>query len=254
MFWVLFLLLSCVASALACARLCLAAVEAARTSPGRRAGDRELNLYEAAFLAGGPHRVAELTLVSMHRRRRLLLAHTGWATVVDPEGRDDHERAVIGAIGPTGQALTGAIRTATAAADAVRSLADRLVAAGLAVPSASRTGVEAGVRAVRGAAVLTAALGAVSLLMPHERPVLPAVIVAWFALPLLLSLGCLVIARIEIHPYTQWASPDGQRLLASLSAERGSLTAVAVRGVGAVEDPELRAALAHRGPLTHRGH
>ncbi|MFI6645268.1 TIGR04222 domain-containing membrane protein [Streptomyces sp. NPDC050504] len=247
MFWVLFLLIACVASALACARLCLAAVDAARTGTARGTVERELNLYETAFLAGGPHRVAELTLVSMHRRRRLLLAHTGWATVVDPEGGDDHERAVIGAIGPTGQAPTAATRTATAAADAVRSLADRLVAAGLAVPSASRTGVAAGVRAVRAAAVLTAALGTVSLLMPHERPVLPAVIVAWFSLPLLLSLGCLVIARIEIYPYTRWASPDGQRLLASLRAERGSLAAVAMRGASGVDDPELRAALTHRG-------
>ncbi|MGW2560672.1 FHA domain-containing protein, partial [Streptomyces sp. NPDC001514] len=33
---------------------------------------------------------------------RLLLAHTGWATVVDPEGVDDLERSVIRAIGPQG--------------------------------------------------------------------------------------------------------------------------------------------------------
>ncbi|NEC64352.1 TIGR04222 domain-containing membrane protein, partial [Streptomyces sp. SID9727] len=73
----------------------------------------------------------------------------------------------------------------------------------------------------------------------------------WFALPLVLALGCLAIARVEAHPYGAWASPDGQRLLASCAvpgdgATDDTLVAVAVRGVDAVDDPALRAALTGR--------
>ncbi|MFD4140097.1 TIGR04222 domain-containing membrane protein, partial [Streptomyces sp. NPDC058572] len=125
MFWVLFLLVAWAVTGLNCIRLCVAASEAAPLPEGT-GSDRELSLYEAAFLAGGPQRVTDLTLISMHRRRRLLLAHTGWATVVDPVGEDDLERSVIGAIGPAGQAPIAAVRSTASTADAVRVLADRL--------------------------------------------------------------------------------------------------------------------------------
>lgn len=244
----LFLFLAWSAAGLSCARLCLAAVDTARPPSARLGAQRELTLYEAAFLAGGPQRVTELTLVSMHRRRRLLLAHTGWDTVVDPDGEDDLERSVMGAIGPAGQARTGAVRAAASAADAVRTLADRLVHAGLAVPDGDRTQVASAVRQVRGATVLTAALAALSLLMVPQEEGGGGPLLVWFALPLVLTLGALAIARIEVHPYTRWASPDGRRLLVGLvgtgdGSERAFLTAVAVHGVGAVDDPSLRAAL-----------
>lgn len=261
MFWVLLLLPAWVVAGVACTRLCLAAVRAAAvdTAPGRA---HELTLYEAAFLSGGPARVADLTLVSMARQRRLLLAHTGWATVVDPRGRDDIERSVIGAIGPDGQSRIAPVRTATAAADPVRGLADRLVRAGLAVPDGGRTTVASGIRQVRLAAAAVLVLGVVALLTPPgllpgaagaahtPRPL----IALWFALPLTLTLSCLVIARIEAHPYSRWASPAGQRLLGALARhsargidDRSYLATVAVRGVRAVGEPDLRAAFAHRG-------
>lgn len=248
MLWVLLLLVASGAAALSCLRLCLAAAAVDRA---RDPGDVELTLYETAFLAGGPHRVADVALVTMHLRRRLLLAHTGWATVVDPEGRDEVERTVIHAIGPAGQSLIPPIRAATAAADAVRALADRLVAAGLALPGGERTDLASAVRMVRGAALLEVAMaGAVLLLSGQEQghgsPLTTEWV--WFGLPLVLTLGCLAIARMEIHPWDSWASPTGQRLLDSYAApaggaERDVLAAVAVKGVGAVDDPALRAAL-----------
>ncbi|WP_406505894.1 TIGR04222 domain-containing membrane protein [Streptomyces sp. NBC_00212] len=251
MFWVLFLLPAIVAAGLSCGRLCLAAVAAARPQP-RPDGERGLSCYEAAFLAGGPYRVADLTLVSMHRTHRLLLAHTGWATVVDPEGRDDLERSVLTAIGPGGQERIAVIRAGAAAADAVRSLADRLAGAGLAVPDAVRSGVSSSVRAVRSATLLISVLAISALLMPGEGDTGRGEIAAWFALPLVLTLGCLAIARVEIHPYTRWASPDGQRLLGGLDPAGDPLTAVAVRGLRAVDDPQLRSALTS-GRFAHRG-
>lgn len=262
MFWVLFLLVAWAAAAMSCIRLCLATAAAAPPAaaapePARHA----LNLYETAFLAGGPHRVADLALVSMHLRRRLLLAHTGWATVVDPEGRDEVERTVIRAIGPGGQSRIAPIRAAAAATDAVRGLADRLVAAGLAVPHGTRSGVASAARAVRASAVLVVLLAGAAVLLPGPGPDGSGPVVAWFGLPLVLTLGCLAIARVENEPYSPWASPSGQQWLDSLpapvsGADRDLLAAVAVQGARAVEDPALRAALTGRrtGWSAHPGH
>ncbi|MGY0057603.1 TIGR04222 domain-containing membrane protein [Streptomyces sp. LZ34] len=286
MFWLLFLLVACAAAVASCARLCACAVAAAREPEGTGAGRDCLSLYEAAFLSGGPGRVGDLALVAMDRQRRLLLAHTGWVTVVDPDGRDELERSVIAAIGPRGQSPVPPVRAALAAAAPVRALADRLVAAGLAVPAAARTNVAAAVRQVRAAAGLVLLMGAAALLIvPPESGREQAA--AWFALPLLLTLGCLAIARVEVHPYTRWASPAGQRLLGRIETprprparparparpsrpappaqradDRGSgadgygregadaeiLTALALHGASALPDPALRAAFkAHWG-------
>ncbi|MCX5340033.1 TIGR04222 domain-containing membrane protein [Streptomyces atratus] len=262
MLWVVFLLVAWGAAAISCIRLCIVAArtgllhDASADSVRKVPDGPELTLYETAFLAGGPHRVVDLVLVTMHLRRRLLLAHTGWATVLDPEGRDEMERTVIRAIGPQGQSPIPPVRTAAAAAETVRALADRLVVAGLAVPGGAGTDVAAAVRAVRGAALLVVAMGAVTLLTPGQErsadgPMVPLLV--WFGLPLALTLGCLVIARMEIHPYSSWASPAGQRLLAAneipaASKDHGLLAAIAVRGVRAVDDPALRAALGVHRP------
>ncbi|MFE4450308.1 TIGR04222 domain-containing membrane protein [Streptomyces sp. NPDC056796] len=250
MLWVLLLLVAWGAAAVSCIRLCLVTAGAVRRDPGpaRAPVTPELTLYETAFLAGGPQRVADLALVSMHLRHRLLLARTGWATVVDPEGRDEVERTVIRVIGPEGQSRIAPTRAAAAAAEAVRSLADRLVAAGLAVPQGTRTSLESAVRAVRGTAVLVVVLAAASALMPGQETGYAGPVAAWFGLPLVLTLGCLAIARVENHPSSPWASPSGQRWLDSLpapvhGADRDLLAAVAVRGVGALKDPDLRAAM-----------
>ncbi|MCF3136780.1 TIGR04222 domain-containing membrane protein [Streptomyces olivochromogenes] len=260
MFWVLLLLLAWAVAGTACTRLCLAAVRAAAvdTDDTTAAQGHDLTLYEAAFLSGGPARVADLTLVSMARQRRLLLAHTGWATVVDPRGRDEMERSVIGAIGPEGQSRIEPVRSAAAGADAVRSLADGLVQAGLAVPDGARTTVGAGLRQVRAAAVAVLALGVTALLMPAQSEMPRDLVAVWFALPLILTLSCLAIARVEAHPYSPWASPAGQRLLGTLTRRTGGavddrtyLTSVAVRGIRAVGEPELRAAFAHRDQPWH---
>ncbi|MEU3729480.1 TIGR04222 domain-containing membrane protein [Streptomyces sp. NPDC033538] len=252
MFWVLLLLSAWAVAGLACLRLCLAAVRAAAVDPHAVGREHALTLYEAAFLSGGPRRVADLTLVSMARQRRLLLAHTGWATVVDPCGRDEMERSVIGAIGPEGQSRIAPVRSAAATADAVRGLADRLVGAGLAVPDGA-PGIAAGVRRVRFAAVAVCALGACALALPLPADQPRLLIALWFALPLTLTLGCLAITRMEVHPYSRWASPAGQRLISSLvrhadgtADDRAYLTSVAVRGVHAIGEPDLRAAFAHR--------
>jgi uncharacterized protein (TIGR04222 family) len=143
------------------------------------------------------------------------------------------------------------VRRAAAAGEAVRALADRLAAAGLAVPDggAGRTTVAGAVRQVRVAAAAVVALGVVALLMPQDGGAEDWLVALWFALPLLLSLSCLAIARVEAHPYTRWASPAGQRLLAAAVAADGvdrELALVAVRGTRALDEPAMRAAFTHR--------
>ncbi|MDX3072317.1 TIGR04222 domain-containing membrane protein [Streptomyces sp. NPDC088354] len=247
--WMLFLCVAWAAAIVSCAHLCRAAVAAAQ--PPSRApseGERRLGLYEMAYLSGGPRRVTDLAMVTMGRQRRLHLAGTGWATVVDPEGRNAIERALIAAIGPEGQREIPATRVAHAGSDVVEALADRLTAAGLAVPAAARESVAAGMREVRAAlVVIVVALAAATAGNPGGgAPIAP-----WFALPLLLTAGCLGIAHVEVHPYSRWASPTGQDLLRAVPVPRAPapddphlLTALAVRGPSALPDPELRAALA----------
>ncbi|MER5929478.1 TIGR04222 domain-containing membrane protein [Streptomyces sp. NPDC002054] len=247
MFWVLFLLVAWAGVLAAGARLLRASAKAVEVSETSASDHGELTLYEAAYLAGGPHRVANLTLVSMERERRLLLAHTGWATVVDPVGRDPLERSVLGAFGPEGQSPVAAVRTATAAGEAVRRLAERLRAAGLALPEGARAGLGHGLREVRGAVLLVAAMATAALTLPGGATD-TALVLCWFGLPLLPALALLAMARLDASHHSPWASPAGQRLLSGLRAgDGGPLAAVALRGVAAVADPGLRAALSSGG-------
>ncbi|WP_406063227.1 TIGR04222 domain-containing membrane protein [Streptomyces sp. NBC_01077] len=243
MVWIPLLLVACVVAGVGCARLCRATLAAARPARGEAPVGRtpEITVGEAAYLAGGPLRVTDLTLVSMHRARRLLLARTGWATVVDADAgaRDELERAVIDALGPGGQAPIPAVRPLVAATDSVHLLAERLVERGLAVSASGRREVDAGLRVVRAGFLLSLAFGTASALLVPAAERAP--VLGGFALPLLASGLCLLIGRIEVYPYTRWASPAGQRLLAGLSPA-DPLTALATRGPGVLE-PELRAAL-----------
>ncbi|MGW7491977.1 TIGR04222 domain-containing membrane protein [Streptomyces sp. NPDC054786] len=260
--WLLFFLLASAAAVLSCALLCRAAVAAARTArpaprpaPGTvpdpaAAGHRPgLTLYEMAYLSGGPHRLADLVLVLMAQQRRLLLADTGWATVVDPVGNDAVERATLTAIGPGGQCRIPAIRDALAGDDAVREVADRLVTDGLAMPAAARPGIATAVRLVQGTALLvTLSAAAFSWMAPSDTDNGPLLV--WFALPLILTLGTWAVARFELHPYSDWATDAGEQQLPRTSgspATSSSLTSFALRGPTVLTDPTLRAALHSSG-------
>ncbi|MEU9111606.1 TIGR04222 domain-containing membrane protein [Streptomyces sp. NPDC048483] len=250
--WLLFLAVAWVAAGLSCARVCRTALAAARaTLPVPGSDERrppELTLYETAYLAGGPHRVADVALVSMAGKHRLLLAHTGWASVIDPVGRDGVERAVLAAIGPEGQCRIQAIRGALATTAVVRALSDRLVAAGLALPAQARTGVATAIRRLKGTVLLVPpAAGAALWTAPAGTG--SGLLLAWFALPLVLTTGTWAIARMEVHPYPNWATPAGERLLRQhrQADARAALTALAVHGRSTLTDPALRAALHSSG-------
>ncbi|MFD6418825.1 TIGR04222 domain-containing membrane protein [Streptomyces sp. NPDC060194] len=248
--WSLPLALAWIATASACFRLCAAAVAASRSVPEEAVRGRALTLPEAAYLSGGPHRVADLALASLAGRGRLLLAHTGWATVVVPEdpADDDVARAALTAVGAGGQAHTPVVRSLTAASPAVAALADRLLAEGLALPSHGRAGAFGAVRSLRRALAGTFLLGLAVELLVHDPEQAP-LLLGWVALPFFAGLFALGTARFEMFPYTRWATPLGERLLEDFTA-RDDLGAIALRGVAAAGDPALRTALA-AAPKVH---
>lgn len=246
--WVTLLLAAWAAALIACTRLCRVSIAAADPASRQGGPARKLTLYETAYLSGGPQRVTDLALVTMCRQRRLLLAHTGWATLVEDGGRDEIELSVVAAIGgPGGQSQIPPLRTALAGADAVHALADRLASAGLAVPENVRTAVTRATRQVRGAALLvlaTAITAEVLALSAQDSGM--GTVAPWFALPLVLTAGCLVITRIDSRPYAGWASPAGRLQLRDTAERSGgdrTLAALALRGPSALPEPELRAAL-----------
>ncbi|GAB2705051.1 TIGR04222 domain-containing membrane protein [Kitasatospora kifunensis] len=272
--WLLFLIPACVVAVLACLRLIRAAAAADSVTgltglPMEEEVDQvAIGLYETAYLAGGPERVVNLALVLMSGRGRLHLAHTGWTTVVDPHGRSRLERALIAEIGPEGQCRTAELREALTEHPAVAEIGSRLSLAGLATPVAIREATMLAVRQVRQALLLSLVLliAAMTLTAPGEHDTMATL--AWFSLPLILTTGTLLMARVDVHPYTRWAAPAGAEVLAELrrprrsggsggdgevdgaaceggqgEAERRLLTAVAIDGTDAVPDARLRAAL-----------
>lgn len=249
--WLLLLLAACTVTVLSCVHL-IGIVAAADLSAEEDVpppeGSTGLGLHETAYLAGGPDRVVDLTMVLMAAERRLHPAHTGWTTVVDPEGRNRVERELITAVGPDGQCLTGELRQALAEGPSVREIGARLALAGLATPAAVRERAVEAVGRVRRALLLTVVmLGACLGLGEGGGGQLPALL-AWFSLPLILGAGTLLTARVDVHPYTRWATPAGRELLRRVRVPgpgdgQRLLTAVAVSGPSAVPDPLLRAAL-----------
>lgn len=257
--WLLFLVPACVIAVVTCLRLIRTAATADALAgleceePAEAVG---IGLYETAYLAGGPERVVDLALVLMSGRGRLHLAHTGWTTVVDPQGRSRLERALIAGIGPDGQCRTAELREAQAQHPTVLEIGSRLALAGLATPATIRQSTVMAVRQVRLALLLSLVLlvAAMSLTGPGQAET-PAAL-AWFSLPLILTTGTLLMARVDVHPYTRWASPAGLEVLRavrlpqqaadagrSADAEKRLLTAVAMTGPDAVPDARLRAAL-----------
>ncbi|MEV7025281.1 TIGR04222 domain-containing membrane protein [Kitasatospora sp. NPDC093558] len=254
--WLLFLIPACVAAVLSCLRLVrmTATADALAGQDGLRPPEAVgIGLYETAYLAGGPDRVVELALVLMAGRGRLHLAHTGWTTVVDPKGRSRLERAIIATVGPDGQCRTDELRRAMGEHPTVLEIGARLSLAGLATPALVQRNTVVVVRQVRHALLLSLGLLAAALALGCFTDGDALAPLAWFSLPLVLTSGTLLMARVDVYPYTRWASPIGQEVLREVrptrqyglgdDEERELLTAVAMNGPAALADPRLRAAL-----------
>ncbi len=68
------------------------------------------DLYEVAYLAGGPRRVVETAVVALVENGRLRVDRaTGRLHVVDPHRRHPVEAAVLDAVGPRGRSVWGLV-------------------------------------------------------------------------------------------------------------------------------------------------
>ena len=68
------------------------------------------DLYEVAYLAGGPRRVVETAVVALVENGRLRVDRaTGRLHVVDLQGRHPVEAVVLDAVGPRGRSVWGLV-------------------------------------------------------------------------------------------------------------------------------------------------
>ncbi|PVE04043.1 TIGR04222 domain-containing membrane protein [Streptomyces scopuliridis] len=94
------------------------------------------DVWEAAFLGGGPGRVVDAALAGMREDGRVAIGGPGIVAVLQPTARHPVERAVLQehAMAPSG--ALHALRLAVMRAPAVQQVGDALAARGLVVPRA----------------------------------------------------------------------------------------------------------------------
>ncbi|MFI1830779.1 TIGR04222 domain-containing membrane protein [Streptomyces sp. NPDC020412] len=99
-----------------------------------RAEDARVDdVYEAAFLSGGPLRVVDAAIVELIADERLRLAEPGIVSVVRAEARDAVEQAVLAAAENAPNGSLSTLRHRAAASVTVQSLGHRLAGQGLMV-------------------------------------------------------------------------------------------------------------------------
>src|SRR4051794_26054593 len=95
------------------------------------ADERLLDVYEAAFLAGGPDRVVETALVALVETGRVRVQRGGQLSVVDDRSRHPVEDAVLAAIGPHGHREFETVRWMAGKDERLTGLTERLRRDGL---------------------------------------------------------------------------------------------------------------------------
>ncbi|MER5865351.1 TIGR04222 domain-containing membrane protein [Kitasatospora sp. NPDC002040] len=90
-----------------------------------------LPLLEAAYLAGGPVRVADAVIARMEQEGRLIVPRTGQATLTDRTSHEPAEADLIRVVGPTGRAHLATMRQAVLRSPQVRRIGRRLADRGL---------------------------------------------------------------------------------------------------------------------------
>ncbi|MGG7570860.1 TIGR04222 domain-containing membrane protein [Streptomyces sirii] len=92
------------------------------------------NVWEAAFLAGGPGRVVDAAVAGMHEDGLLAVGGPGVVTVRGAAARDAVEAAVVDAVLRTPGGALAAVRIEAMRSPAVQGVGDRLAARGLLRP------------------------------------------------------------------------------------------------------------------------
>jgi uncharacterized protein (TIGR04222 family) len=113
--------------------LCLLAARSAcrASTPRATPGWTAKSVYEAAFLVGGPRRVVDTVITTMHEDQRVQVTPHGRLQVLRPVAANDIEGAVLAACGPEWQADLRQVRDAVMRSSAVQEIGDELAAHGL---------------------------------------------------------------------------------------------------------------------------
>ncbi|MFF3753358.1 TIGR04222 domain-containing membrane protein [Streptomyces sp. NPDC002018] len=203
------------------------------------------DVMEAAFLGGGPGRVAEAAIAGMHADGRLVVGGPGIVSVPHPVARNAVEQAVLQehAMAPSGALHT--LRLAVMRGPAVQRVGDALAARGLLVPPARargprRWGATQGLLCFLGLPVcFVLAVMVVSDSLPGDGSA------AGFSLLPTLFVGA-VVGMVCSSLTGRRITAAGQRALREFTAAhpRGSAAPadrlVAAHGVTALPDPVLR--------------
>ncbi|MFD0372522.1 TIGR04222 domain-containing membrane protein [Streptomyces sp. NPDC059071] len=211
---------------------------------GRGPGGRIHDRYEAAFLNGGPARVVDTAIASLHGDGRLAVGGPGIVRVLRPTAHDPVERAVLQELAGAASGALGPLRFAVMRHPAVQETGDALAARGLLMeprPRRSALTWSSFLGMLGGMATLFALVFTLPDLidpgrnLPFVVLVLP-VLAAWLTGAIL----CGARARRRITPAGHAAVAAFGR--AQAHVDPGLL--VALQGLRSLPDPELREQLA----------
>lgn len=230
--------------------LLIARLRAARADRGGSVHD----LTEAAFLAGGPPRVVDTALATLHAEGLIGVGGPGLVVVLRPDlrARDHVGRAVLEQLAAAPSGALHELRLAVMRSPAVQEIGDALAARGLMVAPDVRA---AGKRACLALGITSLALFVTSIALSvgvereaFEVPFLFKVIPVVFA-GIFVALGCAAYNATRPTRAGRRAAAEYHRDHV-YDADAGHQ--VALRGLRGVPDPELRSQLiaAARMPLS----
>ncbi|MEU9256352.1 TIGR04222 domain-containing membrane protein [Streptomyces sp. NPDC048270] len=217
--------------------------------PAARAGPARGNaLFEAAFLAGGPRRVAHTVLVAMQRDGRLHISRDGNVSRVPGAPRNAVEGKIVGALRYGGVVTAERLCRLVMRSRAVRDIGTALVRAGLLVEPTVRTRIARCRRIV--AALLLVLVVAGFPAVGDRTAGAPATV----GLLLLMSIAVIVFL-VRTSTRRLWCTTAGAERLASLrrapsAALPGTepvLAGVALLGMGQLSDAEWASAVVGHG-------
>ncbi|MFG1700857.1 TIGR04222 domain-containing membrane protein [Nonomuraea sp. NPDC049309] len=234
----LFLLLTAVALALVAAAAAAARWRIAHGGSAARSGHRKLDVYELAYLVGGPERTAETAIVGLVSTGAVRLADGGHVEEVRAGGigRKPVEEAVAGLIAERSGLTVGTLEMEAAHSSAVHTLGRELTDEGLLLADEPRARLRRWARLLRWTGAAALAGFVVTLLRLSGAPG------TYGLIALVVFGGTAVAAGVALWNHGRYMraplTPSGRAALAAArEAEQGSggeLPAVALRGIGAL--------------------
>ncbi|MET9595824.1 TIGR04222 domain-containing membrane protein [Streptomyces sp. NPDC006516] len=206
------------------------------------------DLFEEAFLKGGPARAVDTALTRMHTDGRLTIGGPGIVAVLRDEAHDAVERAVLQELAAAPSGALHTLRENVMRHPAVQEIGDGLAARGLLVaPGESRTrrawGLGLGIGCIVGFPVAIALTitqyalydGYSDIPFPFFLKVLPALVAG------------AVIGLVTASTAKARLTEAGRRAAAGFQVANAHVTdpahLVATQGLGALPDPELQVQL-----------